>query len=180
MPIVIGFDDVPWVRDRTAASHLPELAMLSVMAHPELEIAEVAIGALGQLPEARARLYLDVIMDALPVEIRGLLEARMRKDHDYKGGFSEKLLGIGREEGREEGRQDGLRTAVVVLAREKLDQLSDADVAAIEAVSDPLLLTELVASLGKARSAARARAALDRTLRARSLLDNGQSPDPFV
>jgi hypothetical protein len=31
MPIVIGFEDVPRVRDRAAASRLPELAMLSVM-----------------------------------------------------------------------------------------------------------------------------------------------------
>jgi hypothetical protein len=30
-PIVIGFDEVPWVRDRDAALRLPELAMLSVM-----------------------------------------------------------------------------------------------------------------------------------------------------
>jgi len=49
-PIVIGFEDVPWVRDRTAALRLPELAVLSVMAHPELEIAEVAIDAIAQLP----------------------------------------------------------------------------------------------------------------------------------
>jgi hypothetical protein len=38
-PLVISFANVPRVRDPIAASHLPELAMLSVMAHPELEIA---------------------------------------------------------------------------------------------------------------------------------------------
>jgi hypothetical protein len=70
MPIVIGFEDVPRVRDRAAASRLPELAMLSVMAHPELEIAEVAVDALSQLPEDRKRLYLDVILMALPAAIR--------------------------------------------------------------------------------------------------------------
>src|SRR5512146_2200268 len=31
-PVVIGFDDVPWIRDRVAASRLPEFAVLSVMA----------------------------------------------------------------------------------------------------------------------------------------------------
>jgi hypothetical protein len=43
--------------------------MLSVLAHPELEIAEAAIGALALLPEDRARLYLDVIMTVLPEAI---------------------------------------------------------------------------------------------------------------
>jgi hypothetical protein len=52
---VIGLDDVPWVRDRAEASRLPEVAVLSAMAHPELEIAEAAI---AQLPADQARLYL--------------------------------------------------------------------------------------------------------------------------
>jgi hypothetical protein len=60
-PLVIGFADVPHVRDRAAASQLPQLAVLSVMAHPELEIAEIAIEAISHLPEDRIRLYLDVI-----------------------------------------------------------------------------------------------------------------------
>jgi hypothetical protein len=46
---VIGFDDVPWVRDSVAASRLPELAVLSVLAHPELDIAKAAIDAIAQL-----------------------------------------------------------------------------------------------------------------------------------
>ena len=33
-PVVVEFDDVPWLRDRDAACRLPELAMLSVMAQP--------------------------------------------------------------------------------------------------------------------------------------------------
>jgi len=68
-PVVIEFDDVPWVRDRAAASRLPELAMLSVIAHPELEIAEAAVEAISQLPEDRRRLYLDVILHVVPAAI---------------------------------------------------------------------------------------------------------------
>jgi len=124
MPIVIGFEDVPWVRDRAAASHLPELAVLSVMAHPELEIAEVAIDAIAQLPTDQARLYSDVILMALPAAIRQILEARMQH-YEYQSDFARKYYGQGRKEGRQEGhkkgrqkgrkegRQEGLRAAVV-------------------------------------------------------------------
>jgi hypothetical protein len=55
--LVISFADVPRVRDRTAASQLPQLAVLSVLAHPELETAEIAIEAIAQLPEDLLRLY---------------------------------------------------------------------------------------------------------------------------
>jgi hypothetical protein len=175
MPIVIGFEDVPWVRDRAAASRLPELAMLSVMAHPELEIAEVAVEALSQLPEDRKQLYLDVILMALPAAIRRILEARMQ-GYEYQSDFARKYYGQGRKEGRHEGRQqgrqqgrkegrhEGLRAAVVALARTKLKELSADDIAAIEAVSDQRVLTELVTSLGQARSVRKARAALDHAL----------------
>lgn len=51
-----------------------------------------------------------------------------------------------------------------MLARTKLEELSDDDIAAIEAVSDQHALTELVTSLGQARSVLEARAALDHAL----------------
>jgi hypothetical protein len=57
-----------------------------------------------------------------------------------------------------------VRAAVVAIARAKLGNLSDDDIAAIEAVSDQGILTELVTLLGQARSARKARAALDRAL----------------
>jgi hypothetical protein len=162
-PIVIGFDDVPSVRDRPTALRLPQLAMLSVMAHPELEIAEVAVEAISHLPEEDARLYLDVIMNALPAEVRRLLEARMIKGYEYQSDFARKYYGQGREEGRKQGREEGLRNAVIVLARTKLE-VSERDLTAIEAVSDPSVLTDLVSSLGDARDAVEARSALDRAL----------------
>jgi len=91
-PIVIGFDDVPWVRDPVAASRLPELAVLSVLAHPELESAEIAIDAIAQLPADQARLYFDVVMMSLPVAIRQILEARMQH-YEYQSNFARKYYG---------------------------------------------------------------------------------------
>lgn len=92
----------------------------------------------------------------------------MIKGYQYQSDFARKYYGQGRQEGlqegRQEGRQAGLQAAVVALARTKIEDLSDAEVAAIEAVSDQRILTELVTSLGQARSARKARAALDRAL----------------
>lgn len=159
-PLVIGYQDVPRVRDRAAASQLPELAVLSTMAHRELDIAEIAIEAIGHLPEDQARLYLDVIVTALPARLRRTLEARMIKGYQYQSHFARTYYG----QGRQDGQQAGLRAAVVALARAKLDDLSDDDIAAIEAVSDPQILTELVTSLGETRTTRKARAALTRAL----------------
>jgi flagellar biosynthesis/type III secretory pathway protein FliH len=111
---------------------------------------------------------LDVIMAALPAAVRQILEARMQR-YEYQSDFARKYYGQGREEGREEGRQqgreEGLRGAVIALARSKLESLSDGDVEAIEAVSDPGVLTAIVTSLGDACNADAARIALDRALR---------------
>jgi hypothetical protein len=139
------------------------------MAHPELEIAEAAIGAIAQLPADQARLYFDVIMMALPAAIRQILEARMQR-YEYQSDFARKYHGQGVTEGLEKGLENGLRTAVVALAHAKLEVLSEDDLAAIEAVSDPRVLTELVTSLGQASSVFEARATLDRAL------DPGRAP----
>jgi hypothetical protein len=106
---------------------------------------------------------LDVIMMALPVALRQILEARMQR-YEYQSDFARKYYGQGLEEGRQEGREEGLRAAVVALARTKLDALSADEIVALDALSDPHVLTELVTSLGQARSIADARATLDRAL----------------
>jgi hypothetical protein len=162
-PLVISFADVPRITDRDAASLLPQLAVLSVMAHPQLEIAEVAIEAISQLPEDLLRLYTDVILKALPAELRRILEARMIKGYQYQSDFARKYYGQGLEEGRQEGRER-LQAAVVALARTKLKTVSDDDLARIAAITDLRVLTELVTSLGQAHSAHKARVALDRAL----------------
>ena len=171
-PIVIEFEDVPQVRDRSTASQLPELSVLSVLAHPELEIAETAIEAIVPLPEERKQLYLDVILSALPAEVRQILEARMQR-YEYQSDFARKYYGQGiseglekgRQEGRQEGREEGLRAAVIALARARLKTVPADDLARIAAVTDLRLLTELVTALGQARTAFGARAVLARALK---------------
>lgn len=160
-PLVVDYADVPRITDLETASQLPQLAVLSVLAHPALEAAEIAIEAISQVPEHLLRLYTDVILKALPAELRRILEARMIKGYQYQSDFARKYYG----QGLEEGQGEGLRAAVIALARAKLKTVPADDLAKIAAVTDPLVLTELVTALGQARSAFGARTALARALR---------------
>jgi len=105
-PVVIGFADIPRVRDRALARRLPELAVLSVLAHPELDLAEVAVEAITALPADQAKLYYDVVLMALPAALRQVLEARM-ENYEYRSEFARRYYGQGLEKGREEGREKG-------------------------------------------------------------------------
>ena len=134
------------------------------MAHPELNVALAAVRATEGLPEEQSRLYLDVILASLPDAVRRALEMKMIKGYEYQSEFARKYYSQGREEGREEGlehgREDGLRAAVLTLARAELLDLAATDEAAIAALHNERALTTLVTELGRARSAARARAVL--------------------
>jgi len=161
--------------------------VLSVMAHPELEVALAAVDAIQGLPGDQNQLYLDVILARLPDAVRRALERKMIKGYEYQSEFARKYYSQGREEGREEGRkrgreegrkrgreegrkqgrEEGMRAAALALARAKLVALSAADEAAIAALHDRSALSALITELGRARSAARARAALDRAIAAR-------------
>jgi hypothetical protein len=167
-PIVVGFDDVPWILERDAALHLPELAMLSVLAHPELLIAESALAGITQLPKDQSRLYWDVIRNALPEAIRQRMEARM-KDHQYHSELARRFYAPTEEEIREEGREQGsvqaLSTVVVALARLKLGAEYEDRIAEYAAVTCERDLKELVVDLARASNAAEAHAVLKREYR---------------
>jgi hypothetical protein len=155
-PVVIGFDDVPRIYDRVDARRLPELAVLSAMAHPELEVAQVAIEAISHLPEDQSRLYFDVVLSAAPAAIRQVLEAQMQ-GYKYQSEFAIRYY----SQGEAAGLEKGLQAAALALARGKLEALTDADVAAIEVLHDHRVLTELITALGDARNAEEARVAFD-------------------
>jgi hypothetical protein len=161
-PIVISNDDMPRVVDPKVARRIPELGVLSALAHRSLEVAKAALaGISGLTDEQQARLYYDVIMAALPEAIRRALEAHMER-YQYKTAFARKYVAQGRKEGREAHQR-----AVIELARAKLGQLSDDDEAAIRALRDDDALTALNIGLGRARGINQARTALDHATRRR-------------
>jgi len=190
-PLVIGFDQVPRVVDAELARRLPELSVLSAMAHPELAVAATAIDAITLLPEDQNRLYCDVILSGLPDAIRAALEAQMQ-GYEYQSEFARRYYGQGHEEGRKEGQEQGrkegqeqgrkegqeqgrkegqaqgLRAALLAVARAKLNNLTAADEVAIAALHEEYALTELVSSLSRATSARDARAVLELAVRATS------------
>ena len=154
-PIVISYRDMPRVVEPAVTRRIPELGVLSALAHPSLEVARAALaGIRGLTDEQQARLYYDVIMAALPEAIRRALEAHMER-YEYKTEFARKYVVQGREEGR-----GTFQRAVIELARAKLGQLSADDEAAIRALRDDDALTTLTIGLGQARDVDQARAAL--------------------
>lgn len=156
-PAVIGFDDVPRIRDRGDAQRSPELAVLSALAHPDLEVAAAAIHGVSGLPEGPRELYFDVIMTVLPAAVRHILETQMIEGYQYQSEFARRFFGEGETLGVEKGREAGLREAVLALARVKLEVVTERDVAAIEAMHDQRVLSELVTGLGRATTSAEAR-----------------------
>ncbi|HEU4726809.1 MAG TPA: hypothetical protein VFT22_02940 [Kofleriaceae bacterium] len=178
-PLVVDYGDIPRIIDPDQARRLPELAVLSMMAHPELEVAIAAVDAIEGLPEDQNRLYLDIILAKLPAPIRQILEARMR-GYQYQSEFArsyykqgleqglERGLEQGREQGLEqgrtvgrgEGREQGLQDAALVLLRAKLEAVDPEDEAAIRALHDERALTRLIDALARAHDERAARGAL--------------------
>ena len=128
-PIVIELEQVPRVEDESAP---PELAVLSAIAHPEVDVARAALRAIRSLPDERGRLYLDLIIRALPAEARALIEADMIKNYEYQSDFARKYYAQGQIEGKIEGR----REALVLLATARFGELGEEDQAWIAAIPD--------------------------------------------
>lgn len=111
VPCVIGPEDVPVVTRVGLARKLPELAMLSVIAHgkgPQGEaIARTALKAAKTIADGdSAALYLSTILNYVSAQVRTALETSMRNDPEYSE-FVQRLITTGRAEGRAEGRAVG-------------------------------------------------------------------------
>ena len=108
-PLVLGPESVPVVTDADAARQLPELAVLSAVAHakgdPALasEIALAAILASLDLPDERALLYSDWIRSALSEAARTALEELMDlRNYEFQSDFARKYVAQGRAAGKAE------------------------------------------------------------------------------
>lgn len=164
-PLVLELAAVPRVTEVAAARRLPELAVLSVMGHPDLEVAVTAVTAIEGLPEDRYRLYLDLILAMLSEPDRRHLEQMGMQSHQYKTEFVRKYVECAERAERAEqalvtSRAEGLRAAVLELARIKLSDLTSEQLAAIQAVGDEAALLALVGALSRAATAADADAVL--------------------
>ena len=164
-PVVIGYAQIPRICDTAAARAAPELAVLSVMAHPELETAEAASAGLPGLPEERQKLYWDLILSCLPELARRALEARMIKGYEYQSEFARKYFGQGREQlleqSREQGRLEGLRQALVEMVSARLPGMRDEIERRLSGLPEARLI-EISRELGNANDEDAMRAVLER------------------
>jgi hypothetical protein len=107
-PLVLGPSSIPCVHDAAEAQGFPELAVLSALAHADTprgpEVAAAALLAARGLDDPRSRLYVDLVLKALPAAAHRTLEALMRtQGYEFQSEFAKRYIALGREEGREEG-----------------------------------------------------------------------------
>lgn len=157
--VVVSSANVPRIIDIAQAKETPELAVLSAIAHPTLEVARAALAGIEGLPEDRSYLYYDVILNALPEAARNLLEEPMQ-EYVYTSEFARRNFAQGKAEGLERGRQLALQDAALVLAKARLEDLSAEEEAAVRSFTDERTLTALVLALGTTSTPEQARAAL--------------------
>jgi flagellar biosynthesis/type III secretory pathway protein FliH len=181
--VVISSADVPHIIDPAKAKETPELAVLSAIAYPTLEVAQAALAGIEGLPDDRAHLYYDVILNGLSEATRNQLESTVQQ-YPYRSDFARKNYALGEasglekghekglekglEEGREEGREAGrlaLQTAAIELARTRLERLSADQEAAIRSFVDESALAALIIALGTTSTPEQARAVLARPAR---------------
>jgi hypothetical protein len=161
--VVVSAANVPRIIDIAQAKETPELAVLSAIAHPSIEVARAALAALDGLPEDRAHLYFDVILDALPEAARNALEEPMQQ-YEYKSDFARKHFSLGEAKGREAG-QRALQRAALELAKARLETVTAEEEAAIHAFADEGALTALIVALGTTSTPGQARDVLAQTPR---------------
>ena len=150
-------------------ARVPELAVLSAMAHPMLHVAIGALNAISELPEDQKRLYSDVILAAL-ASAHESSESNMPNKFDspalhafgqsYKPPWYFDGRRQGRKEGRKTGREQGFRVSALTLLEAKLPTVTAYTRAALAAVRGEEALKALISALGHAPTPAKVRAVL--------------------
>lgn len=130
--MALGRDQIPRITDVESARALPELAVLSAMAHGNEEGAEeiglAALAGCAPLDNERASLYADIIYANMGEIARRALEALMeQKNYTYQTEFAKKHFGAGEEEGR--------RGLLIELLEERFGTLPAEVVARVEQAS---------------------------------------------
>jgi len=131
-PMVVGPDRVPVVTDAEHAARVPELAVLSALAHgadpKRSTVLDALLSALTTVDAPRAELYCDLVLAALPEAAQRYLEELMATGtYEYQSDFARRYFSQGKAEGeaageargKAEGKAEGKATAVlaVLLAR---------------------------------------------------------------
>lgn len=159
-PIVIELSQLPRSVEHSLLQMLPELGVLSSIAHAERDLANATIRALDTLPSDRKALYLDFLFSRLPAALRATMEVPMMEGYKYQSDFARKYYGQGQDDGRREGKNEGLRESVFKLAQRLVPELSAQARAQIQAMEDAAAMTNLFDALIASRGSTSARRVL--------------------
>jgi hypothetical protein len=112
-PLVLGPDLVPAITDPAEAIAVPELAVLSGIAHGTdkavREAAFTAVATLAAQDSDLAALYAEVIVAELPKALRKIAEEEMRaRTSEYATDFARAYAAAGLAEGLAQGKAEGL------------------------------------------------------------------------
>jgi hypothetical protein len=133
---------------------------MSAAAHRTHESAEAALAGLAVISPEQAQLYLDAILSVLPADERQNLEKTMAINCPYRSDFARKYYFRGRKKGIKRGLVRGKQDAALVVARQKLGEVSSEEEGWIRSLRDDAQLDALISELSGTRSARRARAVL--------------------
>ncbi|MFL6054745.1 MAG: hypothetical protein ACJ72W_17755 [Actinoallomurus sp.] len=112
-PLVLKPEAVPVVTDAVEAVRAPELAVLSTMTHgaayDRARMFHALLSALGAMGDGdRAKLYIDIVLAALPETPAAELEGIMRSDTSpYKSDLLRSTYTEGETKGKAEGKVEG-------------------------------------------------------------------------
>lgn len=111
--LVIGPDKIPVVTDEQQARQIPELAVLSAIAHGKsrnraqaVQIALAAQAGIANLDEAMAGLYYDLIVYSMSQAARRELQSMDPATYRFKSDFAKHYFAAGKQEGQAEGKAD--------------------------------------------------------------------------
>jgi hypothetical protein len=116
-PVVISPDAIPVITDADQARALPELGVLSVIAHGRESGSEAiglaALAGCAQLDNHRASLYADIVFAHLNEAARRALEALMAQhNYSYQSDFAKRYVEEGIEQGIEKGIEQGIEKGI--------------------------------------------------------------------
>ncbi len=170
-PWVLGPSGIPVISTIEEARRRPPLALLSLQAHAESEeaaaVAAAALAGAADLPEDDAKLYVDLILSAIPDALRREVEAKMNlQGYEYQSDFAKKYVAQGEAKGRAEGeakgraegeakgRAEGLAEALLRVLRARGIAVSDAEERRILSCQDKETLDRWLAGSVSCESAA--------------------------
>ncbi|WP_433057902.1 hypothetical protein [Dactylosporangium sp. CS-033363] len=118
-PVALGPRQVPAVTDIAAARSMPELAVLSALAHGASEepraVLEALVNALDAVDQEHANLYTDLVLSTLPAAARKCLEELVTiAGYRFQSEFALRNFAEGEAKGKAEGGVEALLTMLDV------------------------------------------------------------------